>query len=123
MAEAHRLIKKYPNRRLYDTQSSAYVTLNDIRTLVQQNETFNVVDAQTGDDLTRSVLLQIVLEEESGSAPMFSGELLATMIRFHGSDMQGMMCKYLESNFKAFTDMQTRLQTQARNLIDDLPPH
>ena len=123
MAEVHRLIKKYPNRRLYDTQSSAYITLNDIRALVLQNETFNVVDARSGDDLTRSVLLQLVLEEESSNVPMFSSELLATMIRFHGGDMQGMMGKYLESNFKAFTDMQTRLHKQARNLIDDLPAH
>lgn len=124
MPESPRLIKKYPNRRLYDTQASAYITLNDIKNLVLQNAALTVVDAKSNADLTRSVLLQIILEEEErGTAPIFSSELLATMIRFHGNAMQGMMGKYLESNIKAFTDIQTSVHQQARNLIDDLPPH
>ena len=83
------------------------------------HEDFQVVDAKTGDDLTRSILLQIILEEEAGGAPMFTSDLLAQMIRFYGNAMQGMMGKYLESNIKAFTDMQAKLQDQAKALYGD----
>ncbi len=72
MAET-RLIKKYPNRRLYDTRTSSYITLVDVRDLVLEHEEFQVVDAKTGDDLTRSILLQIILEEESAGIPLFPG--------------------------------------------------
>jgi len=119
MSEPLRLVKKYPNRRLYDTKTSTYITLNDIKDLVLQHEEFQVVDAKTGDELTRSILLQIILDEEAGGAPMFSSDLLAQMIRFYGHAMQGMMGKYLESNIKAFTDMQAKLQEQARGLYGD----
>ena len=71
-AAAARLIKKYPNRRLYDTSASAYVTLAEIKDLVVRNQPVKVVDAKTGDDLTRSILLQIILEEEAAGVPMFS---------------------------------------------------
>ena len=116
MAEQVRLIKKYPNRRLYDTRTSTYITLADVKDLVLQHEVFQVLDAKTGDDLTRSILLQIILEEEAGGAPMFTSDLLAQMIRFYGNAMQGMMGNYLENNIKAFTDMQHKLQEQARSL-------
>lgn len=109
-----RLIKKYPNRRLYDTQTSSYITLVDVKELVLGHEDFQVVDAKTGEDLTRSILLQIILEEEAGGAPLFTSDLLAQMIRFYGNAMQGMLGKYLESNITAFTDMQVKLQEQAR---------
>ena len=82
MVEQNRLIKKYPNRRLYDTRTSTYITLADVKELVLKHEEFRVVDAKTGDDLTRSILLQIILEEEAGGAPMFTSDLLAQMIRF-----------------------------------------
>ena len=114
-----RLIKKYPNRRLYDTRTSTYITLADVKDLVLKHEEFPVVDAKSGDDLTRSILLQIILEEESGGVPMFTSDLLAQMIRFYGNAMQGMMGKYLENNIKAFTDMQHKLQEQARSLYGD----
>ncbi len=117
-----RLIKKYPNRRLYDTQTSSYITLTDVKDLVLGHDGFQVVDAKTGEDLTRSILLQIILEEEAGGAPMFTSDLLAHMIRFYGNAMQGMMGKYLESNIKAFTDMQSKLQEQVRGIYGENSP-
>jgi polyhydroxyalkanoate synthesis repressor PhaR len=119
MVEQTRLIKKYPNRRLYDTRTSTYITLTDVKELVLKHEEFRVVDAKTGDDLTRSILLQIILEEEAGGAPMFSSDILAQMIRFYGNAMQGMMGQYLENNIKAFSDMQKKLQDQAKHLYGD----
>lgn len=122
MPEQQRLIKKYPNRRLYDTRTSSYITLADVKELVLNNEIFQVVDAKTNEDLTRSILLQIILEEEAGGAPMFTSDLLSHMIRFYGNAMQGMMGKYLESNIKAFTEMQGKLQEQARAIYGDNSP-
>jgi len=119
MGEQIRLIKKYPNRRLYDTRSSAYITLSDVKELVLKHEDFQVVDAKTGEDLTRSILLQIILEEESGGMPMFTSDLLSHMIRFYGHAMQGMMGKYLENNIRAFSDMQHKLQEQVRGIYGD----
>ena len=119
MAEQARLIKKYPNRRLYDTRTSTYITLADVKELVLKHEEFRVVDAKTGDDLTRSILLQIILEEEAGGAPMFTSDLLAQMIRFYGNAMQGMMGQYLENNIAAFADMQKKLQDQAKHMYGD----
>ena len=105
---ADRLIKKYPNRRLYDTQTSSYITLTDVKQLVLDNEQFTVVDAKTNEDLSRSILLQIILEEEASGAPMFSSDVLAQIIRFYGHAMQGMMGSYLEKNVQAFTDIQRK---------------
>jgi len=122
MAEQVRLIKKYPNRRLYDTRTSTYITLADVKDLVLQHEVFQVIDAKSGEDLSRSILLQIILEEEAGGAPMFTSDLLAQMIRFYGNAMQGMMGKYLENNIKSFTDMQHKLHEQARSLYGENSP-
>jgi polyhydroxyalkanoate synthesis repressor PhaR len=108
---ADRLIKKYPNRRLYDTQTSSYITLTDVKQLVLDNEVFTVVDAKTNEDLSRSILLQIILEEEASGAPMFSSDVLAQIIRFYGHAMQGMMGSYLEKNVQAFTDIQRKFTT------------
>lgn len=122
MSEQIRLIKKYPNRRLYDTETSAYITLADVKDLVLRQEPFQVVDVKSGEDLTRSILMQIILEEESGGAPMFSRDVLSQMIRFYGNAMQGMMGKYLETNVKAFTDMQQKIQEQTRTLYGENSP-
>ena len=119
MAEKLRLIKKYPNRRLYDTKTSTYITLVDVKALVLQHEEFQVLDAKSGEDLTRSILMQIILEEESGGSPMFTSDLLSQMIRFYGNAMQGMMGKYLEGNIKSFNEMQTKLKDQARTLYGE----
>ena len=84
MTEAIRTIKKYPNRRLYDTANSGYITLADVRQMVLDGIEFQVIDAKSGDELTRTILLQIILDEEAGGVPMFSSEMLAQMIRFYG---------------------------------------
>ncbi len=111
-----RLIKKYPNRRLYDTQTSTYITLADVKQLVLASEQFHVVDAKSGDDLTRSILLQIILEEESAGMPMFSAPMLSQIIRFYGHAMQGIMGAYLEKNIQAFIDIQDRMAEQSKGL-------
>lgn len=116
MSEPVRLIKKYPNRRLYDTKTSAYITLGDVKDLVLRFEAFKVIDAKSGEDLTRSILLQIILEEETGGVPLFSCDLLSGFIRFYGSAMQGMLGKYLENNMKTFVDFQQKLQEQSRTV-------
>ncbi|MES2089470.1 MAG: polyhydroxyalkanoate synthesis repressor PhaR [Pseudomonadota bacterium] len=104
-----RAIKKYPNRRLYDTQTSSYITLVDVKEMVLACENFVVLDAKTGEDLTRSILLQIILDEEAGGVPMFSAQALAQIIRFYGNTMQGLMGNYLEKNIQSFIDLQSRL--------------
>ena len=103
---AERIIKKYPNRRLYDTDTSSYITLAEIKQLVMDSEPFVVRDAKSGDDLTRSILLQIILEEEANGSPMFTAPVLSNIIRFYGHAMQGMMGGYLEKNMQALMDMQ-----------------
>ncbi len=113
---APRLIKKYPNRRLYDTETSTYITLADVKQLVLETEVFQVVDAKTGEDLTRSILLQIILEEEAGGTPMFSANMLAQIIRFYGHAMQGIMGSYLEKNIQAFIDIQSKLAEQSKGM-------
>jgi polyhydroxyalkanoate synthesis repressor PhaR len=120
-ASGTRVLKKYPNRRLYDTQTSSYITLADVKQMVLALEDFEVRDAKTGEDLTRSILLQIILEEESAGVPMFSTETLAQIIRFYGHAMQGMMGSLLEKNMQTFAEMQTRLLEQSRGLMD--PKH
>ena len=112
---AERLIKKYPNRRLYDTQTSSYITLSDVKQLVLDADDFTVVDAKSSEDLTRAILLQIILEEEANGVPMFSSSVLSQIIRYYGHAMQGMMGSYLEKNVQAFTDIQRRLTTGATN--------
>ena len=117
---AQRVIKKYPNRRLYDTDTSTYITLAEVKQLVMQSEDFVVRDAKTNEDLTRSILLQIILEEEAGGAPMFSEAALANLIRFYGHAMQGFMGNYLEKNVQAFTDFQARLAEQSKTLTPEM---
>ncbi len=117
---AQRVIKKYPNRRLYDTDTSSYITLVEVKQLVLDNEPFVVRDAKTSEDLTRSILLQIILEEEAGGAPMFTEAALANMIRFYGNAMQGFMGNYLEKNVQAFTDMQAKLAEQSQALTPEM---
>jgi polyhydroxyalkanoate synthesis repressor PhaR len=114
-----RLIKKYPNRRLYDTKTSSYITLADVKQMVLKQEDFQVVAAKSGDDLTRQILLQIILEEESGGVPMFSSDLLSQLIRSYGNAMQGMMGSYLERNIRAFQDIQKALQEQSHRVYGD----
>jgi polyhydroxyalkanoate synthesis repressor PhaR len=116
-----RIIKKYPNRRLYDTETSSYITLQDVKKLVLEQVDFRVEDAKSKDDLTRAILLQIILEEETAGAPMFSSDMLSQIIRFYGNAMQGMMGTYLEKNIHTFIDMQKRLQEQSRQIYGQNP--
>lgn len=111
-----RLIKKYPNRRLYDTLYSTYVTLADIKDLVMSQDAFQVVDAKTGEDITRSILMQIILEEEASGHPLFSTQSLLQMIRFYGNSLQGMMAPFLEQNLDQFTDLQNQYVTHCQKL-------
>jgi polyhydroxyalkanoate synthesis repressor PhaR len=116
-----RIIKKYPNRRLYDTETSTYITLAEVKDLVLNYKDFQVQDAKTGEDLTRSILLQIILEEESGGVPMFSTPMLANIIRYYGHAMQGLMGSYLERSISAFHEAQKRFQNQAQSIYGELP--
>lgn len=117
---AQRIIKKYPNRRLYDTETSSYITLTEVKQLVMGNQPFVVRDAKSNEDLTRSILLQIILEEEAGGEPMFSEAALANIIRFYGNAMQGFMGPYLERNVQAMMDIQTRMAEQSKGLTPEM---
>jgi polyhydroxyalkanoate synthesis repressor PhaR len=119
-AGAERIIKKYPNRRLYDTRTSSYITLTEIKQLVMDNQPFVVREAKTGEDLTRSILLQIILEEEAGGTPMFSTSVLSNIIRFYGHAMQGFMGGYLEKNIQTLQDVQTQLSEQSKGLTPEM---
>ncbi len=107
-ASGPRILKKYPNRRLYDTQTSTYVTLADVKAMVLAGQNFEVHDTKTGEDLTRAILLQIILDEETGGVPLFSTVMLEQMIRFYGQAMQGVLKDYLGQNLQTFTDLQKR---------------
>jgi len=115
-----RVLKKYPNRRLYDTHHSSYITLADVKAMVLAGEHFEVRDAKTAEDLTRSILLQIILEEEAGGAPMFTEPVLSNIIRFYGHAMQGFMGSYLEKNVQAFTDVQAKLTEQSKGVSPEM---
>jgi len=119
-AAASRVIKKYPNRRLYDTETSTYITLTEVRQLVMDSADFVVRDAKTNEDLTRSILLQIILEEESGGEPMFTEAVLANIIRFYGNAMQGFMGAYLEKNVQSFMDLQVKMAEQSKGLSPEM---
>ena len=118
--QAQRVIKKYPNRRLYDTTTSSYITLAEVKNLVMASEPVVVRDAKTSEDITRSILLQIILEEEAGGAPMFTEAVLANIIRFYGHAMQGFMGSYLEKNIQTFTDVQARLAEQTQGMTPEM---
>ncbi|WP_414693805.1 polyhydroxyalkanoate synthesis repressor PhaR [Polaromonas sp.] len=118
-AASPRIIKKYPNRRLYDTDTSTYITLTDVKQLVMDSADFVVRDAKTNEDLTRSILLQIILEEETGGAPMFTESVLGNIIRFYGNTMQSFMGAYLEKNVQSFMDLQVKMTEQSQGLSPD----
>ncbi|MDR3414245.1 MAG: polyhydroxyalkanoate synthesis repressor PhaR [Formivibrio sp.] len=112
-----RVIKKYPNRRLYDTSTSSYITLADVKQLVLSSVDIQVLDARSGEDLTRSVLMQIIMDEEAGAMPMFSHDALTQMIRFYGNAMQGLMGNFLDKNLHLFMEMQGKASEQAESVL------
>ncbi|HET7359190.1 MAG TPA: polyhydroxyalkanoate synthesis repressor PhaR [Rhodanobacteraceae bacterium] len=121
MAQTNRIIKKYPNRRLYDTEISSYITLEEVRQLVLDGEAFEVRDAKTGEDLTRAVLLQIIAEHEEHGQPMLSPQLLSQIIRFYGDSLQGFMGPYLERSLQVFLDQQQQFRSQLNNVMGQTP--
>jgi len=116
-----RTIKKYPIRRLYDTEISSYITLEEVRQLVIDNEEFEVRDAKSGEDLTRSVLLQIISEYEERGQPMFTTHLLSQIIRFYGDSLQGFMGSYLEKSLQIFLDQQQQFRSQLNSILGQTP--
>ncbi len=112
-----RIIKKYPNRRLYDTEISSYITLEDVRHLVMQHVDFRVQEAKSKQDITRSILLQIILEREEGGEPIFSEPMLQEIIRFYGDSLQGMMTSYLEKSLKLFVEQQDKWRGSMSNVM------
>jgi polyhydroxyalkanoate synthesis repressor PhaR len=116
-----RIIKKYPNRRLYDTEISSYITLEDVRRLVLEHEDFCVQDAKSKRDITRSILLQIILEREEDGEPIFTEPVLKEIIRFYGDSLQGMMTSYLEKSLKLFVEQQEKWRGQMANVMTGDP--
>lgn len=112
-----RVIKKYPNRRLYDTEISSYITLDDVRRLVLDQTDFRVVDARSKKNITRSILLQIIMEQEEDGEPIFTEEVLAQMIRFYGDSLQSAMSNFFEKSFRMFVEQQDALGTQMKTMI------
>jgi polyhydroxyalkanoate synthesis repressor PhaR len=110
-----RIIKKYPNRRLYDTAISSYITLEDVRQLVKQRVTFQIQDAKTGEDITRNILLQIILEQEQAGEPIFSSEVLSQLICFYGDTLQSIITSYFERSMILFTKQQENFQDKMYN--------
>jgi polyhydroxyalkanoate synthesis repressor PhaR len=105
-----RTLKKYPHRRLYDAELSRYITLSDVRDLVVTGQDFKVVDTSNEEDITRSILLQIMLEEESGGEPLFTARMLSQIIRFHGGTFHGVFARYLEASLDLFAKQQHQLR-------------
>ena len=113
-----RTLKKYPNRRLYDTSQSCYVTIDNVRDLVLGHERFRVVDSKSGEDLTRSILLQIIMEQENDAGEhVLTNEVLQHLIRFYGSGMQTNMAHFLEQSISFFLNQQEAMQDQVRSVI------
>lgn len=115
-----RVIKKYPNRRLYDTETSTYVTLAEVKGLVMKGISFEVRDARSAEDLTRSILLQIILDEETAGVPLFTEAALANIIRFYGQAMQGFMGTYLEKNVQTMLELQSKLSEQSKGMSPEM---
>ncbi|MGB5474693.1 MAG: polyhydroxyalkanoate synthesis repressor PhaR [Gammaproteobacteria bacterium] len=116
-----RIIKKYANRRLYDTAESRYVALDDIRQLVMDGKTFRVIDTVNGDDITRSILLQIIVEQEEKGQPMLSTRLLEQIILYYGNTLQSFVGTYLEKSMDSFVGQQQLLQDQMEHMLRMAP--
>ena len=116
-----RVIKKYPNRRLYDTQISSYITLNDIKELVMSYVEFKVIDAKTKEDLTRCTLMQIIAEEETNGQPIMTSDILKEFVRFYGDSMQAMMSRFLEHSIKLFMERRASLKSPLNTILGANP--
>jgi polyhydroxyalkanoate synthesis repressor PhaR len=116
-----RIIKKYPNRRLYDTEISKYITLDDVKKLVLDGVDFSVKDVKTEEDLTRSILLQIISEQEHDGEPLFSTESLTQLIRFYGNTYQSAFSNYLEKSLDIFASQQREFQERLNETVKSTP--
>jgi polyhydroxyalkanoate synthesis repressor PhaR len=116
-----RVIKKYPNRRLYDTDISSYITIEDVRQLIVDGEDFEVRDAKSGEDLTRQVLLQIIAEHEQDGQPMLSTQMLSQIIRLYGDSLQGFMGTYLDRSMQTFMEQQAQFRQQMDSVLGQTP--
>ncbi|MEO8063071.1 MAG: polyhydroxyalkanoate synthesis repressor PhaR [Pseudomonadota bacterium] len=112
-----RVIKKYPNRRLYDTVQSKYITLADIRSLVLERIEFVVIDKKSQDDITRSILLQVIAEQEHGTDPVMSRDFLSQVIRSYGGNLQNLLSSYLEQSMKLFGSQQRELRDKVKAVV------
>lgn len=118
-----RILRKYTNRRLYDTSRSCYVTLDDVKQLVLSGEAFKVEDSKTGNELTRNILLQIISEQEAqGHGTLLTNQVLQQLIRFYGDSMQGMMSQYLEQSIASFLEHQDRIRDQMQTMMGAANP-
>ena len=117
-----RIIKKYPNRRLYDTDSSQYTTLDEIKHLVLKQVKFKVVEASTEEDVTNYILLQIINENEAGRTPIFTTEILQNIIRFYGNPLQNMMSDFLENCFSTVTEQKMDFGNYFQNMTGNSNP-
>lgn len=116
-----RLIKKYPNRRLYDTQESCYITLDDARQMVIDNTPFKVIDKKTEEDLTSSILLQIILEQENSGEPLFNTDVLSQFIRNYGDADKDNFTSFLQASLQMFSEQQETLVNQIDRTLQDSP--
>lgn len=116
-----RIIKKYPNRRLYDTELSRYITVSDLRQLIVDGGDFQVQDANTGEDITRIILLQIINEQETGGEPLFTTDLLMKMIRYYGGSSQRLFTDYMTRSLDLFVQQQKAYQDQFAEFIGNTP--
>jgi len=117
-----RIIKKYPNRRLYDTVESRYITLGDVRKLVVEQVDFVVIDKKTQADITNSILLQVIAEQEHGGEPLMSRDFLSQIIRSYGGGaMQGLIGCYLEQSLKMFASQQRETRERAKSVVGTDP--
>ncbi|MGB5564660.1 MAG: polyhydroxyalkanoate synthesis repressor PhaR [Sedimenticolaceae bacterium] len=118
---SERLIKKYPNRRLYDTTESRYITLDEVREMVLREISFKVVDRQSNEDITRNILLQIIMEQESGGSPLFSADVLSRFIRNYGEAAQSGFSEYLDTSLRFFNEQQSTIQEQMGKALQGTP--
>jgi polyhydroxyalkanoate synthesis repressor PhaR len=116
-----RLIKKYANRRLYDSSQSRHITLSDIRALIVKGEKIKVVEDRTGHDITRHILLQVIAEQEQFGRPILSTKVLEAIIRFYGNAMQGFLAGFLERSIEIFLNQQEALQSQISRIVSSTP--
>lgn len=116
-----RVIKKYPNRRLYDTEKSSYITLAQVHDIIRTNQDFKVVDAETGEDITRSILIQIIIDQENSENPIFTTDMLTKFIRFYDDAAQSLFGEFLEKNMQMFTEQQKKFQQQVVEGLIDSP--